>query len=238
MMAKILIVKTGSAMPSLALRRGDFEHYVAAGLGLPLEACTVVVPFLGEVLPPASLYSGIVLTGSNAMVTEQLDWSVTTQNWLSTALASGTRVLGICYGHQLLAEALGGSAGWNPNGLEVGTVSVSLTEAGRRDPLFSSLPDDLLVQCYHKQSVLHLPDGASILCHNNHDAVQGFVWGDLAWGIQFHPEFDDDIMHSYLEADRVELRAEGLNPESLLQECRESSHGFTLLRNFFRLISN
>ncbi len=235
-MANILILKMGSAMPSLIRRRGDFEDYVAAGMGLPIEDCTVVTPFLGETLPDPSMYSGIVLTGSDAMVTEQCDWSVTTRDWLSSALSCDTRILGICYGHQLLAEALGGKVDWNPNGLEVGTVSVSLTREGRHLPLFSGLPDDLVVQCYHSQSVLQLPERARLLCQNDHDKVQGFVWEERAWGIQFHPEFDAGIMQSYLEADRAELRGKGLDPEGLLEQCRESRHGQALLNNFYRLV--
>jgi len=234
-MADILILKMGSAMPSLARRRGDFEDYTSTGLGLPIEACTVVTPYLGETLPDPSRYSGIVLTGSDSMVTDQLDWSVTTRDWLITALSCNTRILGICYGHQLLAEALGGSIGWNPNGLEVGTISVRLTPEGRQLPLFSGLPDILRVQCYHSQSVLQLPEGTRILCENDHDAVQGFAWKDRAWGVQFHPEFDADIMRAYLLADRDELRDKGLNPESLLDECHESHHGPALLANFYRL---
>lgn len=235
--ARIVIVKLGSASPSLIRRRGDYEDYFAHGMGVPIGRCLVVDPCKGERLPDPAGTPGVVLTGSDAMVTDNEPWSRTTEAWLGRVLACGVPVFGICYGHQLLAQALGGTVGWNPNGLEVGTIGVELCEAGHADPLFAGLPDSLLVQAYHSQSVLTLPQGARALARNTHDPLQAFAWGTTAWGVQFHPEFDADITRTYVEEDREELRGQGQDPELLLESCRDSAHGIALLRRFVTLLA-
>lgn len=234
--ARILIVKLGSATPTLRRLRGDYEDYFVRGMGVPVGQCLVVDPVSGEALPDPSGFSAVVLTGSDAMVTEHHPWSLGTQAWLEQVLAHEVPLFGICYGHQLLAQALGGTVGWNPRGLEVGTITVGLSEAGRTDPLFAGLPDELIVQAYHSQSVLELPAGARVLAGNAQDPLQAFAWGKAAWGVQFHPEFDADITRTYVDEDREELREEGQNPEALLAHCRDSPHGQALLRRFVALL--
>src|SRR3546814_4405831 len=80
------------------------------------------------------------------MVTERRDWSEATAAWLREAAHAGVPVFGICYGHQLLAHALGGEVGDNPNGRKMGTVAVDLLPAAADDPLFAGLPDRFLAQ--------------------------------------------------------------------------------------------
>ena len=233
---RIVIVKLGSASPTLVRRRGDYEDYFAHGIGVPVEHCLVVDPGKDEPLPDARSIAGVLLTGSDAMVTENHPWSLRTREWLERPLRRKVPVFGICYGHQLLAQALGGTVGWNPKGLEVGTITVDLSAAAQTDPLFGGLPGTLVVQAYHSQSVLALPPGSRVLAGNAHDPVQAFAWGEAAWGVQFHPEFDADITRTYVEEDRAELRDQGQDPETLLAHCRDSGHGTTLLRRFAQLL--
>lgn len=235
---RILIVKLGSASPTLIQRRGDYEDYFAGGIGVPIGQCQVVDPVRGEPLPDPEGLAGILLTGSDAMVTENHPWSLRTQTWLARVLTRKVPVFGICYGHQLLAQALGGTVGWNPNGLEVGTITVGLSEAAHTDPLFGGLPDELVVQAYHSQSVLTLPREARVLAGNAHDALQGFAWGESAWGVQFHPEFDAGISRIYIEDERTEISEEGLDPDQLLLACKDSTHGAELLRRFANFALN
>lgn len=228
-----LIVKLGAAPEQLQARRGDFEHYFARGLGIAFDDCLVVNPEAGDSLPAAGTFRGAVLTGSEAMLTDNPEWSMRTQSWLSDILApDDTPVLGVCYGHQLLAQALGGEAGWSRSGEELGTITVELTEESRRDPLFGGLPARLTVQASHSQAVLRLPAGARLLARNAHEPVQAFAWGANTWGVQFHPEFDADISRFYIEDDRENLQARQRNPDDLLRATRDAEHGVTLLRRF------
>ena len=93
-----------------------------AGLG-PIGLPVVVLdPRRGDTLPPPAQISGAVVTGSHAMVSHREPWSEATGAWLAQLVAHGTPLLGICFGHQLLAHALGGEAGNHPGGPEIGTV--------------------------------------------------------------------------------------------------------------------
>ena len=229
----LLIVKTGSTMPHLAAERGDYEDWIEAGLGLP-DVETVAVE-AGEPLPDPSSLRGVVVTGSSALVTDRLDWSERTGEWLVKALEADVPMLCICYGHQLLADALGGEVGPNRRGREIGAIDVALTDVGRADPLFEGLPETLRVSASHRQQVLGLPDGAVALGQNDMDPHQAYRIGDRVWGVQFHPEWDHEVIRAYLEARREILREEGLDPEALLARVAPSPHGVRILQNFAHL---
>ncbi|MHB8521723.1 MAG: type 1 glutamine amidotransferase [Limisphaerales bacterium] len=101
--------------------------------------------------------------------------------------------LGICYGHQLLARALGGKVAPHPAGLELGNVAVRLTKAGRRFPLFAGLPPRFEVLLSHVDAVLELPSDCELLVTGRHTRIQAFHT-DLLMGVQFHPELDPESL--------------------------------------------
>ncbi|HVO37841.1 MAG TPA: glutamine amidotransferase [Spirochaetia bacterium] len=200
-MGKIVIIKTGSTLPGLKTRRGDFEDWIRGGMRLSPRDTTVVDVAAGEDLPPARGCRGIAITGSHDMVSERLDWSERTAEWLRDAVRQGVPTLGICYGHQLLAHALGGMVDYNPRGPERGTTEIDLRDAARTDTLLGGLPRTLKVHASHSQSVLTLPPGAVLLASNPWDENQAFRINECAWGVQFHPEFDSEIMRAYCDHD-------------------------------------
>ena len=113
--------------------------------------------FKQQDLPAPDSLAGVVITGSSAMVSAKEDWSERTAEWLLTAIREGVSVLGVCYGHQLLAHALGGCVGPNPAGRQIGTITAQLLDSGRKDPLLGHLPDSFSVQASHSEVVLDLP---------------------------------------------------------------------------------
>jgi GMP synthase (glutamine-hydrolysing) len=198
----------------------------------------VVKPYQDEALPDPSGFSGIVITGSHDMVTDRHHWSERTGAWIPSVIEAGIPLLGICYGHQLIAHVMGGIVGFNPLGSEFGTVNVHLSEHSVRDPLFSGFPLTVRVHASHQQSVLSLPASATLLASSSKDPHQAYVIGDRVWGVQFHPEFDADIAGSYIQACADDLSAEGLDPEYLLGTLEDTPHGEQLLRRFGEIISN
>ena len=86
----VLIVKTGTTVPGVLRRRQDFEHWIAAGMGLPDSRVRVCRVFEGEALPEPRAVEAVVVTGSAAMVTSREPWSERTAEWLGTAVAAQT----------------------------------------------------------------------------------------------------------------------------------------------------
>ncbi len=233
-MRPVVILKTGSTLPRLARERGDYEDWIAAALGVAnVEVCRLSD---GAALPDPSAPRAVVITGSSAMVTERHEWSERAARWLPEVLAREVPVLGICYGHQLLADALGGEVGPNPRGREIGTIEVALNERGERDPLLGGLGGRIVVSASHRQSVLRLPEGARLLAGSELDPHQAYAIGERAWGVQFHPEWDHEVIRAYLEERAETLREEGLDPDALLARVRPSSDGPAIMRRFAELI--
>lgn len=231
----LAIIKAGETFAALREARGDFEHWVAAGLG-PLRLPVVVLdPRRGDTLPPPHRISGAIVTGSHAMVSHREAWSEATGAWLAQLVAHGTPLLGICFGHQLLAHALGGEAGNHPGGPEVGTVSIELAPEAADDALLQGLPLRFDAQVVHWQSALRLPQGAVRLAGNAYEPNQAFRIGPRAWGLQFHPEFDAETMRGYIDRTAEELRARGTDPAALRERVADTEISTGLLRRFARI---
>jgi GMP synthase (glutamine-hydrolysing) len=232
----MLVVQTGRTLPSLRARRGDYDSWIAAAMGLDLASVDVVPVFEGAPLPEPGSVAGVVVTGSPAMVSHREPWSVRTGAWLEQAVADATPVFGICYGHQLLADALGGRAGANPRGREIGTVEVELLPEAADDPLFAATPRRIRAHTTHLETVLELPAGARVLARNAADPHHAVAFAPRAWGVQFHPEFDADVMRTYLTERSELLRAEGRDPGELLADTEECPESAALLRRFAELV--
>lgn len=231
-MSKLLVIKTGTTMPELRSRSGDFEDWIIAGLGLGRDQTIVVDVTQGERLPEYHQIAGIVITGSHAMVTDRQDWSEATAEWLVTAAHKQIPTLGICYGHQLLAYALGGQVDDHPKGREVGTIAIQLHATAQDDPLFNGFPEQILVQLSHRQAVLKLPDRGTLLASNDQVEHQAFRYGEVVWGTQFHPEFDVTVTQAYIDYARVGLTEEGQDPDHLHQTSQNTPWGRALLQRF------
>jgi GMP synthase (glutamine-hydrolysing) len=167
-----------------------------------------------------------VVTGSYASVTERAPWMLELGEVLLQA-AESVPVLGVCFGHQLLAAALGGTVERNPRGPEVGTREVTLTEAGRGDPLLAGLPDRLAVQQFHADHVPAVPPGAVLLAGGAHTPVQAFAHGPRLRAVQFHPEFTVARVRAMCDEERafVDRGGAGLHGEVLagLRETPEAN---------------
>ena len=229
----ILILKTGEALPAVRSRCGDFEHWIARGLGRPVESLEVVAVHADAPLPPPDRVDGVVVTGSPAMVSDRADWSERAARWLAGVVREdAVPVLGICYGHQLLAHALGGVVGPNPRGREMGTVEV--TSSAGLAPLFEA--GVFAGHCSHVEAVLRPPPGARVLARTRLDPHSAIAYGPRQWGVQFHPEFDVEIMRGYVAARREVLVAESFDPDALIAGARETPELTAVLSRFAALV--
>jgi len=234
-MKRLLLIKTGYAIKGIPPELLDFEHWTAAAAGLTADQCHTVTVIDGEQLPDARDYGGVVISGSAAMVSDRHHWSEYTAEWLLDAMQHTVPILGICYGHQLLAHALGGVVDYHPRGREMGTRLIHLAPAAGHDELFSGLPPQFPAHTTHMQSVMRLPSGAEVLAWNSFEAHHGVRFAQRVWGVQFHPEFTRAAMSHYLRIRSDALRKEGLEPERLQDEVQETADSAGLLRRFASL---
>ncbi|MEA4681949.1 glutamine amidotransferase, partial [Klebsiella pneumoniae] len=152
-----------------------------------------------------------VLTGSWAMVTDRLAWSERTADWIRQAVAIDMPLFGVCYGHQLMAHALGGEVAYHPGGRESGSQTITLSPWGVDDPLLSGLPATFPAHLSHLQTVTRLPEGATVLAASAHDPHQIVRYGPHAVSTQFHPEFTAPIARSLIRHREAVLQAEGID---------------------------
>jgi len=234
---RVLILKTGTTYPEIRAQFGDFDDWFVRGLSDQLDLTVVDVTRQPPPGQPKD-WDGIVITGSPAMVSDRPEWSETTAAWTRQAVDAHVPVLGVCYGHQLLAHALGGKVGFHPDGRDTGTKQVTLLETAQSDPLFMHLPAQFPAQLTHKQSVLELPPGAVLLANSSFEPHQAFRVGGNAWGVQFHPEFTDQIMRAYLEVQTPDLNKEGLDATRLLAEVTPAPAASRVLTRFSELVTD
>ncbi|ULJ66975.1 glutamine amidotransferase [Wielerella bovis] len=226
-MKPLLIIETGHAFADIIETQCDFSDMIAQRM--PNELPIVKVDAMGGEKPQSpEQYSGVILTGSHAMVSDKEAWSEATAQWLREAVAADLPVFGICYGHQLLAHALDGESDYNPKGAEIGTFAIQTTAAAQDDPLFCDLPKEFAAQTSHSQSALKLPANAVALANNSHENHHAFRFGRHAWGVQFHPEFNAQTMSAYTKHQADKLTDEA----ATLAAITETPEAERLLQRF------
>jgi len=142
-----------------------------------------------------------------------------------------TPLFGICFGHQLIAQALGGEVAKNVRGREIGTIRVKRVA---EDAIFENVGVELAANATHMDSVTRLPDGARLLASSELEPTQAFAIGKAIRGVQFHPEIDGDAMRAYVAARAHLIAAEGGDAEAIRARSADAPHAEQTLRNFVR----
>ena len=150
-------------------------------------------------LPDHTDFDGVVVTGSRSSVYWDDAWIPSLIEYVADAADAGVPVLGVCYGHQVLAEALGGRVA-GMDGFEIGYNDVR-----RRgdDELFDGVGEEFTAFTTHGDTVVDLPPSATLLAENDH-GVHAFRDGHC-WGVQFHPEYDIDTARDVTDGKRERL---------------------------------
>lgn len=232
----LLIIQPATSyddLPMLCEKRGDEIAWLSECLGIERSNMIVVKINKGESLPAPKDVHAAIITGAIDMVTDGHLWIEETAQWVREAIATNTPLLGICFGHQLIAYALGGNIGRNPNGAKFGNTDIRSTGSAANDLLFGSLPDSMNMQVFHFQSVLSLPKGAEVLAKSDHDPNHVVRYTKYSWGVQFHPEFDTEIMEYVYDVYEKDISCEGFCVNSLRKSAFDTEEGKVLLQRFF-----
>ncbi len=194
-MKKVILICAGQTPRPIAEKFGEkLEWYrlQAAGLDAEIEPRLI---YLGDT-PDCSDGDAWIITGSGESVLDRRAWMLQLEELIRCGASAGKPILGICFGHQIIAQALGGEVARNPKGWEVGSRSLHLTAAGTTSVLFKGFPQEFTVYETHEDIVVQLPDEAELLAENTM-GIQAFGYGDSVFAVQFHPEFTYEIICEY-----------------------------------------
>jgi len=231
-MKPVLIIRTGRAPDTIRARHGDFPHWFRLGAQLPLPRLQIVDVAAGDSLPGPAALAGAIITGSAAMVTERAAWSERTAGWIRDAMDAELPLFGVCFGHQLMAHALGGRVDYLPGGREIGTQPIERLAVAAQDPLAAQLPSSFRAHTTHEQSVLEAPHGATVLARSARDPHQLLRYGPHALSTQFHPEFSADVMRAYIRRKHADMHREGFDPQRSFREVAATPVARGLLLRF------
>jgi GMP synthase (glutamine-hydrolysing) len=195
-MKNILIIKCGDTYESVKTKAGDFDEMVINRSNLPHNVFKVYEIHKGEKPRHPGEYIAAIITGSHSNIDEKQQWIKQLKDWIITARYSNIPVLGICFGHQIIAEALGGKVEKSTKGMKLGCENIKLTPAGSEDPLFKNIKDSLVSYESHQFFLSKTPPEATTLAKNDEGTIESFKVGKL-YGVQFHPEFSSSTMEEY-----------------------------------------
>ena len=228
--APLCILVAGDPVPQTQQRVGGFANLVRAGLEGAWQGGFVEVDVrTAEALPEPERFAGLIVTGSASSVTERAPWMLRIEQYLARAVEREHPLLGICFGHQLLGQALGGLVERNPRGREMGTVELRVVAD---DPLLDRSVAPALAHATHVDSVTVLPKAARILASTELEPHAALRFGERAWGVQFHPEFDELVMGEYISARAELLTQEGRDLAAMLAGIARTRLGSLVLRRF------
>lgn len=187
-MARITIIETGLVPQEHRERHGSFPDMFARMIRAADPTATVDVVSIpnGDTLPDPRKVEAILITGAAAGVYDELDWMAPLEDFVRKAYVNQTPMVGVCFGHQLIAQALGGSVRKSEKGWGIGRhVYQVLPENGVIDG------ETIAVPCSHQDQVVEAPSDALTILSSEFTPHAGLLYANgTTLTVQSHPEFD------------------------------------------------
>lgn len=222
------ILETGRPAPALVAEHGSYSAMVAT----LLSAGDGVMQFknfavLEDEFPQSvEECDGYVITGSRFSVTDETPWMLRLEQFIRDAMAKDRPIFGICFGHQILAKALGADVKQAEQGWQLGLQSYQVT---KKPDWMADAPETFRLNAIHQDQVQTVPEGAEVIATAPQCPLAGLVYGNKAASLQAHPEFNLDFERDLLKtftgvtlpkdlgnAAQGTVNAEGAETDSLL----------------------
>ena len=216
---KIGILQTGDVNEALAPKYGAYPGMFARLLRpVDPDIETPAYAVLRDEFPASvDECDGWIVTGSRHGVYENLPWMLRLQAFLRDAYAAGVPIVGICFGHQILAEALGGKVEKSGKGWGCGVHGYQTIAPA---PWMQDAPDTQRLHCMHQDQIAKLPEDARVIASSEFCDYAMLDYGGKAFSMQAHPEFEGDYT-----ADIVKMRRGSAIPEPVAQAALDSIGG-------------
>jgi GMP synthase (glutamine-hydrolysing) len=226
----------GKIFPRLSEVSGDVDAVISAALSAT-NCDIIVVPVCeGEPLCDVREFSAVLISGSPAMVSDPYAWIKHTVRWVRETHIYQVPTLGVCFGHQLIAHALGGKVARTAGSAELNTAMIERTATDAEDRFLSFLPRKFLAQAAHSEIVTEPPLGSRILARND-AGIQALQFGPMTWGVQFHPELEDRHLREIQEEHKGRV-AHGVAAETSYAMVQRTDEVAKLFERFHRLATD
>jgi GMP synthase-like glutamine amidotransferase len=215
-MTHVTIIETGLVSPKNRERHGSFPQMFERMIGAADASVTFNTVSLpdGEPLPDIADLEAILITGSPAGVYDGFDWIAPLEAFVRTAHDKGVPMVGVCFGHQLIAQALGGMVRKSEKGFGLGRH------------VYDIAPDNgvidgtrIALACSHQDQVITPPAGAKTILSSDFTPHAGLLYaGDTTLSVQAHPEFTVGFALACCEM----VRSKGDAPDSVVTPAQAS----------------
>ena len=213
-MARITIIETGKVPQKYRERHGSFPDMFERMVHAEDPSAEVEIVSIpnGDALPDPDKVEAILITGAAAGVYDGLDWIAPLEDFVRTAHANSTPMVGVCFGHQLIAQALGGTVRKSEKGWGIGRhVYRVAPENGVVDG------EEVAIACSHQDQVIEAPRDAQTILSSDFTPHAGLLYANgTTLSVQPHPEFDVEFAQVCCE-----LR-DGKAPDDVVATARDS----------------
>lgn len=207
---RMAVLQAGCAPQSLIPEHGDYDLMSKRLLGLT-AAQTPTFRALDGVLPRSPQdFDVYIVTGSPSGVYEDYLWIKRLETFLKQAFAQNRKIIGLCFGHQILAKALGGRVVKSGKGYGIGVMDYALNPA-------STDPERLSLCAWHQDQVVQAPESAKVILSSGFCPLAGLQYGNQAISFQPHPEFTKAFL-----GDLITVREGDTISKSVAKTARET----------------
>lgn len=219
------ILRTGQALPDIKTAHGDFDDLFRNLLD-DEDFDFVSYAVLNDEFPDSiTTCDAWLITGSASSSYENLPWITRLENFIRTAYKADIPMVGICFGHQILAQALGGLVEKSEYGWGIGPHSYD----------FDGVDGPVIINAWHQDQVTRLPDGATTVGRSAFCENAAIIYGKTAYSVQAHPEFHNEFISSLIDKRRNSVPSELVDvAEESLSHSKPSPEVVSQIKAFFK----